>query len=86
MNVGLKYCGGCNPTYDRKEIADIIGRQPGINLLPYNENEISDIVLIISGCSVDCMNTGKYKSRYGTIVINSPEQIDKVIKQISELK
>lgn len=86
IEVGLKYCGGCNPAYDRKEIADIIGRQWGIKLKPYNENEISDVVLIISGCNVDCVNTWEYKSRYGTVLINSPEQVQEVIKQIRTLK
>lgn len=86
IEVGLKYCGGCNPVYDRKEIADIIGRQPGINLKPYDENEIFDTVLIICGCSVDCINICEYKSRYGTVLINSPEQVYEVIKRIRALK
>ena len=86
IQVGLKYCGGCNPIYDRKEIADIIRRQSGINLKPYDENEVADIVLIINGCSVDCINTCGYKSRYGTVLINSPEQVLEVIKCICALK
>jgi hypothetical protein len=86
IRAGLKYCGGCNPNYDRKEIADIIGRQPGINLIPYNENEIFDIVVIICGCSSDCINRDKYRGKYEAVLINSPEQVHEVIKHICALK
>ncbi|MEA4846265.1 MAG: hypothetical protein VB106_03420 [Clostridiaceae bacterium] len=86
IRIGLKYCGGCNPSYDRKAIADIIKMQPGITVMPYNENEIPDIVLIICGCTADCINTDKYRGRYGTVLINSPKQVDEVIKYISSVK
>lgn len=82
INVGVKYCGGCNPNYDRKEIANIIERQTGINLVAYKENEIPDIALVICGCSSDCVVIDNYKSKYETIFISSPEQIDEVIKHI----
>ncbi|HOS68986.1 MAG TPA: hypothetical protein PLG67_13415 [Bacillota bacterium] len=86
IRVGLKYCGGCNPGYDRKEIADIVAKQPGINLLPYNENEIFDTVLIICGCSADCINTAKYRGRHEAVLINSPEQVHEAIKHIRALR
>ena len=86
IRIGLKYCGGCNPSYDRKAIADMIQRQPGITVIPYNENEIPDMALIICGCSADCISTDKYRGRYGTVLINSPEQADEVIRQIRTLK
>lgn len=83
--VGVKYCGGCNPNYDRKEIADIIERQSGISLAAYEAIKIPDITLVICGCTSDCVKIDKYKSKYETILINSPEQINEVIKTIRSL-
>jgi 4-hydroxybutyrate CoA-transferase len=82
IKVGVKYCGGCNPNYDRKEIAFIIERLSGMKLVPYKETEIPDITLVLCGCSSDCMNIDEYKSMYETIYINSPEQIEEVIECI----
>ena len=84
--VGIKYCGGCNPNYDRKGVADIIEKIPGIKTVLYSENTIPDITLIICGCSSNCINADKYKSKYGTIMINDPSQIDVAIKCIKSVK
>lgn len=84
--VGIKYCGGCNPNYDRKGVADIIEKLPGIETMLYSENAIPDITLVICGCSSDCINADKYKSKYGTIMINDPRQTDEAIKYIKSVK
>lgn len=85
IKVGVKYCGGCNPNYDRKEIANIIEKQAGINITGYKEDEIPDVALVICGCSSDCVNIDKIKSKYETILINRPEQLEEVVKLIGSV-
>lgn len=55
LRVGLKYCGGCNPAYDRVEmIQQIQARCPDRYLfLRYDEPEI-DAMVFINGCHRAC--------------------------------
>lgn len=65
MKIGIKYCGGCNPTYDRtKLVKEIINKYSDIDFEPVNEESVYDGVLIISGCKSACadhesINSGK---------------------------
>ncbi|HYF84069.1 MAG TPA: hypothetical protein VEB00_13695 [Clostridia bacterium] len=86
IKVRVKYCGGCNPNYDRKGIVNVIDKKLDINLAAYDENEIPDVTLVICGCSSDCIKIDEYKSKYGTMLISSPEQIEEVIKYIKSVK
>lgn len=57
--IGVRYCGGCNPTYDRVAVVKRLQKllpeytftaaQPGT---PY------DAVLVVSGCPTACTGTG----------------------------
>ncbi len=82
IRVGVKYCGGCNPNYDRRAIADIIESRTGVKLSAYMENEIPDVALIICGCRSDCIKQDDYRGRYETILISGPEQIDGAMERI----
>jgi len=84
IKAGVKYCGGCNPNYDRKETAASISRQTGIRLETYSEEQPPDIALIICGCTSECVKTDKYKGRYETIVVNSPEQLWQAVERIRQ--
>lgn len=82
IKVRVKYCGGCNPNFDRKEAAAYISRQTGISLEAYREEKPPDVALIICGCTSECVKTDKYRGRLETIVINSPEQLGEAIERI----
>ena len=64
LKVAIKYCGGCNPGYDRVALADYIknslhGRA---EFVPLDSQEI-DLVLAVEGCKTCCADlsslTGK---------------------------
>lgn len=57
MRIGIKYCGGCNPTYNRTEyVKKIINKYPEISFEPIKEGEQYDIILIVNGCLKACSN------------------------------
>lgn len=85
VKIGVKYCGGCNPNYDRKEVVDTIEKQLGIDIAPYSRDEIPDVTLVICGCTAECINTNEYKGKRETLVINSSKQVDEIIKLIRAL-
>ena len=53
--VGLKYCGGCQPRYDRTAaVARLARRLAGrIVLVPWDD-PLAEAVLVVCGCDVSC--------------------------------
>lgn len=55
--VGLKYCGGCNPRYDRVALVRYIERRCG-DKLEFVDPRTDGIhfILAVHGCEVSCAN------------------------------
>lgn len=60
VKVGVKFCGGCNPRFDRSSLlAQIKERYKGVALFePAREEESYDRLLVISGCPRACAGYG----------------------------
>jgi hypothetical protein len=51
--LAVKFCGGCNPLFERGELARLIRQGlPGSEWIPWEEGP--DLVLIINGCPTAC--------------------------------
>ena len=62
MNIGIKYCGGCNPHYDRTSVLNKIKRLFKDDKFEYaKENKFYDIIIIIDGCSRACADHSSLK-------------------------
>ncbi len=58
MKVYLKYCGGCNPLYDRSVIkGNLAADFPGLTVT--REAGEADRALVICGCSRACAAVGE---------------------------
>jgi hypothetical protein len=62
MKVAIKYCGGCNPDYDRvalvKRIEErLIGKVEFVSA----EDENIDLVLAVEGCNTACADLSAFK-------------------------
>lgn len=55
MNVAIKYCGGCDPAFDRVEIAEEImaAADSSISWCSHIEGD-NDAILLICGCEKAC--------------------------------
>lgn len=60
--VGVKYCGGCNPNYDRvKRVEMLKGALKGrIEVVSYEEVPY-DLLLIVNGCPKACVDREKVR-------------------------
>ncbi len=57
MTIGVKYCGGCNQTYERVRAADRIKRELNEHTFkPYADDGAFDKVLVIVGCGKACVD------------------------------
>jgi hypothetical protein len=60
--IGLKYCGGCNPSYDRVEYVREIQGAAGdrIAWVCLDERGFSTL-LLVSGCDKQCVEMAQYE-------------------------
>ena len=85
LKVGIKYCGGCNPDYDRvalvKQLESCL--QGKVEFVS-PENDHVDFVLVVEGCKTCCADLSSFQGK--TIhIISRKEDADKFL-QIDLLK
>lgn len=57
MKIGVKYCGGCNPHFDRTTVVKQLMKNYNNYIFEYAQIGIEyDILLIVNGCSRSCAN------------------------------
>lgn len=55
MRIGVKYCGGCNPRYDRVALVERIRRERQEDTFEGAIPEVCyDQLLVVCGCSAQC--------------------------------
>lgn len=65
MKIGIKYCGGCNPTFNRREIVEkLIDEFENVYVEPADKKKDYDILLIVSGCLNACVNHTHLNGRH----------------------
>lgn len=82
MKAGIKYCGGCNPGYNRSEtVSQIISIYPEIEFEPAKQDTYYDFILIINGCSRSCAGHEGLKAS-NKIFINSLKDVDDLSEKL----
>lgn len=56
MKVGIKYCGGCNPKYEREETLNNLIKRHKDWIIQDETAKDNDICLVICGCERACAN------------------------------
>lgn len=84
MKIGIKYCGGCNPTYDRvAAVKEMEERLRGKAELVSWHDESADGVVIVAGCATSCVDDEPFAGR-PLWRINRPEDMESVLKELEE--
>ena len=82
--VGIRFCGGCNPRYDRGKALDNIAlKYPEIHFVLANEHDYYQVLLVICGCKSACANIKPYKRDF-TLVMDEACLLDDVLHQLME--
>lgn len=81
--VALKYCGGCNPDYDRVSVAESIrDRLEGqVEFVAAADCNDIDIILVLAGCGTACADLSAFEG-CETILIHSVEDADREVAAI----
>jgi len=81
--IGVKYCGGCNPFYERgAAVIKALAGFPGIAAHPIGEEDCAtfDVILVVLGCGQsECFDYSPLQGKHGQIVFSCPEDSEKLI-------
>jgi hypothetical protein len=72
--IGLKYCGGCNPKYDRMQAVESIKKrlEEKVDLVSYEDPDAEE-TLVVTGCPTACVDLKPFEGRPLWIVTNLRE-------------
>lgn len=88
MKCGVKFCGGCNPRYERSEALDIIRKQfeGQIEFEYAKEGVLYDLLLVIGGCTSCCASFDQYMTKHGCIKIWEKGHAENAIKELERIQ
>lgn len=62
MKIGVKYCGGCNPSFDRVQFVKLLKKEfADTTFETVERNKNYDLIIVICGCVRACANIMDYK-------------------------
>ena len=83
----IKFCGGCNPRYDRGLLAGELKQRfaDRISFHAHDANIPRDIGIVIQGCEKDCVQIGNLAKADDVIVIRYESDFRDAVKMIEKL-
>lgn len=82
LKVGIKYCGGCNPYYDRVALVKRIERrlQGQVEFFSAANDDV-DFVLAVEGCQTACADLSAFQGK-SIHIISRKEDAVKFLQKI----
>ena len=87
LKVGIKYCGGCNPKYERTDLVTKLKEmsRKDIHFENVKDDEKYDVLLVVGGCSSNCAEYMKYNYNDKVIFAFDKDHLEKVAKELNDL-
>lgn len=74
--IALRYCGGCNPRYDRIGLVEELkSRFPHLKMEPFHSGDLCLASVVVCGCSSQC--AGQDGLPLPRFVLSAPEDLDR---------
>lgn len=87
MKIGIKYCGGCNPRYDRTNITEQLKRDmPGSEVFTAEPALTMDYVVVVCGCKSACAFAEGLEGRYGRTVLTESDAYDGLLEELRKIQ
>lgn len=87
MTCGVKFCGGCQPVFDRKSFLEHV--KAACTELDFvycsQEQEPPEIILVICGCSASCVNDNFLSDKRTSLYVTKKEDLCWVVKALKEI-
>lgn len=86
VTVGLKYCGGCKPDYDRVALVEEIQRRLGDRVVWVRADDpAAASILAVHGCLTACADLTPLQSK-PIFAFTGPGQAETFIRYVETLK
>lgn len=87
MVVGIKYCGGCNPNYERRSVVKRAQAEfPDVRFIPYDSEATFDLIAVVCGCLEECFTFSCPNSKHGAVWVRSYGEYARLQKAVLSLK
>lgn len=90
MCVGVKFCGGCNPRYDRMQTFETIKgslkEDVGIKFEYASEGGAYDALLLLSGCTNRCADLSGFTYGDKLVSVWDADGVEAAICELSSLR
>lgn len=85
--IGVKYCGGCNPRFNRGDfVRKLKDKYKDLaSIEPINENDVFDMIIIVSGCSSACVSCKNVKCTGEIFSVTSKDDFITVSEKIENI-
>ena len=84
MKIGIKYCGGCNPRYQREaEVEKLKKKLPDCNFT-YDSSEVCNVWIAVHGCPSACAHKEMLKAKDGILEAVKARDFVQIAKKIQE--
>ncbi|MTI65101.1 MAG: hypothetical protein FH753_00670 [Firmicutes bacterium] len=84
MDIGVKYCGGCNSRYDRVKFLQTIKKQYPFNYYNAKANVEYHILLVICGCFSCCVNLEGFRFKHKLIFVKEKNDYFNVVNILNK--
>ena len=82
MKAAVKYCGGCNPRYDRVALVERIVRECCLTPVGLGVAD-TDVAFVVNGCSRACASQTEIREARSKFVIDTPERCDIILEALN---
>ena len=87
MKIGIKYCGGCNPRYDRiSEVNKLKAEFSEMDFVTAADHPDCDVVIVVCGCSAACADRENLRYKDEMLVPWCLEDMQKVREKLLSLR
>lgn len=87
MRVAVKYCGGCNCSYDRVAMVERLQRQfPAVSIVSAESQDgiQPDLVLVICGCTAVCAAHDHLEGKHGKMIAACAGDFESVRRAVED--
>lgn len=86
VRIGVRYCGGCNPRYDRvgmfRRLADML---PEAEFVLARDAESLCAAIVICGCAACCADTGDLPVEVDCVYMKSAEDFESAREKLAQI-
>lgn len=85
MKCGIRFCGGCNPRFNRREsLNELEARFKNIEFVNAVEGVPHDLLLVIGGCPSCCAAYEQFETNSEVMKMWEPYHVDMIEQEIKK--